>query len=124
MTRIELQDLAPPAGRGVPLLQSVVAEPHAVQRHLAGAAVAQQENRPEQEFFTVRAGYEVSVAATLPDARFLEFDDTGTLYVSRPDRGDIVAFRDEDIEFLETPDDLVDRGVAVPIGFAGSINPT
>jgi len=24
-----------------------------------------------------------------------------------------VAFRDEDIEFLETPDDLVDRGVAV-----------
>jgi hypothetical protein len=29
-----------------------------------------------------------------------------------------VAFRDEDIEFLETPDDLVDRGVAVLIGGA------
>ena len=27
-----------------------------------------------------------------------------------------VAFRDEDIEFLETPDDLIDRGVAVLLG--------
>lgn len=27
-----------------------------------------------------------------------------------------VAFRDEDIEFLETPDDLVERGVAVLMG--------
>lgn len=65
---------------------------------LAGAALAQQENRPEHEFFTVRAGYEVTVAATLPDTRFLEFDDKGTLYVSRPDRGDIVALRDEDAD--------------------------
>jgi hypothetical protein len=27
-----------------------------------------------------------------------------------------VAFRDEDIEFLETPKDLVERGVAILIG--------
>lgn len=27
-----------------------------------------------------------------------------------------VAFRDEDIEFLETPDDLIERGVAVLVG--------
>jgi len=47
--------------------------------------------------FTVRAGYEVSIAVeTLPGARFLEVDDKGTLYVSRPARGDIIALRDED----------------------------
>lgn len=47
--------------------------------------------------FTVRAGYSVSVAvADLPDARFLAFDDAGTLFVSRPTMGDIVALRDED----------------------------
>lgn len=63
---------------------------------MASAVVAQQENRPEHEFFTVRPGYQVTVAASLPDARFLEFDDKGTLYVSRPDRGDIVAMRDDD----------------------------
>jgi len=27
-----------------------------------------------------------------------------------------VAFRDEDIEFLETPDDLIERGVAILVG--------
>jgi hypothetical protein len=27
-----------------------------------------------------------------------------------------VVFRDEDLEFLETPDDLVDRGVAILVG--------
>ncbi len=42
----------------------------------------------------VREGYEVTVAiAELPGARFMEFDDKGTLYVSRPDSGDIVSFR-------------------------------
>lgn len=29
-----------------------------------------------------------------------------------------VAFRDEDIEFLETPDDLIERGVTILIGGA------
>jgi glucose/arabinose dehydrogenase len=65
---------------------------------LPAAALAQQDNRPEHEFFQVREGYRVSVAASLPDARFLEFDDKGTLYVSRPDRGDIIAMRDKDAD--------------------------
>ncbi len=55
--------------------------------------------RPGEEIarFTVRAGYEVSVAVeSLPGARFMEFDDKGTLYVSRPGRGDVIALRDED----------------------------
>jgi len=47
--------------------------------------------------FTVRDGYAVSVAVeTVPGARFLAFDDSGTLFVSRPGRGDVLAFRDED----------------------------
>lgn len=49
--------------------------------------------------FGVRPGYEVTVAVPeLDGARFLEFDDKGTLYVSRPGKGDIVAFRDADAD--------------------------
>jgi glucose/arabinose dehydrogenase len=56
-----------------------------------------QDTKPDIEHFTVRAGYKVTVAVPdLPAARFLAFDDRGTLYVSRPDRGDIVAFKDPD----------------------------
>jgi len=58
---------------------------------------AGDEIKPGIEYFTVRKGYKVSVAvADLPNARFMEFDDQGTLYVSRPERGDIIAFRDTD----------------------------
>jgi len=43
----------------------------------------------------VRDGYELSVAfPDLKEARFLESDPSGTLYVSRPNRGEILAFRD------------------------------
>lgn len=50
----------------------------------------------EVQGFTVREGYEVTVAVeTLPGARFMEFDDRGTLYVTRPSRGDVIALRDE-----------------------------
>lgn len=52
---------------------------------------------PEIAEFWVRPGYELSVAvAKHPKARFLEFDDRGTLFVSRPDPGDITAFFDDD----------------------------
>lgn len=45
----------------------------------------------------VRAGYEVSLAADkLGEARFMEFDDRGTLYVSRPGKRDVLALRDAD----------------------------
>jgi hypothetical protein len=52
-----------------------------------------------------------------PDDRLWELDPLERLNLV----GDVelrlgVAFRDEDIEFLETPDDLVERGVAVLIG--------
>jgi glucose/arabinose dehydrogenase len=47
--------------------------------------------------FTVRPGYEVSVAVQhLPGARMMEFDVRGTLHVSRPQRGDILSLRDAD----------------------------
>lgn len=47
--------------------------------------------------FTVRPGYRVSlVAKDLKEARFLTFDDAGTLYVSQPSAGSILALRDTD----------------------------
>lgn len=56
-----------------------------------------QDTRPDIVYFNVRPGYKVTVAVPdLPAARFLCFDDKGTLFVSRPDRGDIVAFKDLD----------------------------
>lgn len=52
---------------------------------------------PEIERFTVRAGFRVSLAADAIDAaRFMEFDDQGTLYVSRPAVGDVIALTDKD----------------------------
>lgn len=45
--------------------------------------------------FWVRPGYKVTLAADkIPNARFMEFDDKGTLYISRPGPGDILALRD------------------------------
>lgn len=47
--------------------------------------------------FTVRQGYEVEVAVEdLPGARFMELDERGHLYISRPRQKDIVAFADAD----------------------------
>ena len=43
--------------------------------------------------FTVREGFQVSIAIpAFPGARFMELDDKGTLYISRP-KGDITAFK-------------------------------
>jgi glucose/arabinose dehydrogenase len=58
---------------------------------LAGASA--QPRTPEVPAgVTVRKGYTLSVAVDkIPNARFLEFDDKGTLFVSRPDKGDIIA---------------------------------
>lgn len=47
--------------------------------------------------FEVRDEYEVTLAIDdLPGARYLEFDDNGTLFVARPRQGDITAFQDKD----------------------------
>src|SRR3954463_13971755 len=47
--------------------------------------------------FTVRPGYRVTlVAKDLGEARFITFDDAGTLYVSQPKAGAILALRDTD----------------------------
>lgn len=52
---------------------------------------------PEIERFTVREGFRVTLAAdAINAARFLEVDDKGTLYVSRPSLGDIIAMTDTD----------------------------
>jgi glucose/arabinose dehydrogenase len=60
---------------------------------LALCVLAASSPAPPDGFY-VRRGYEVRVVIRdLSDARFLEFDDRGTLYVSRPQRGEIAAFR-------------------------------
>jgi len=47
--------------------------------------------------FTVRTGYKVTLAAEgLTEARFMEIDDKGTLYVSQNRGGNIVALSDKD----------------------------
>ncbi|MBL0921703.1 MAG: PQQ-dependent sugar dehydrogenase [Phycisphaerales bacterium] len=46
--------------------------------------------------FDVRPGYRVSLAAEIDNARFLEFGPDGTLYVSIPTSGEVLALRDED----------------------------
>jgi glucose/arabinose dehydrogenase len=47
--------------------------------------------------FDVRPGYRVTLAADVDgEARFLEFDDAGTLYVSQPQAGRILALKDRD----------------------------
>lgn len=47
--------------------------------------------------FTVRPGYRVTlVAKDLGEARFLAFDTAGTLYVSQPNAGSILALKDID----------------------------
>lgn len=53
--------------------------------------------------FWIRPGYSVTLAVSeLANARFLEFDDRGTLYISNPN-GNIVSLRDEDRDgFFET----------------------
>lgn len=45
--------------------------------------------------FWVRPGYRVTRAAEVPGARFLEVGDDGTLYVSRPNPGEILALKDK-----------------------------
>jgi glucose/arabinose dehydrogenase len=47
--------------------------------------------------FTVRPGYKVTLAAeNLGEVRFITFDDAGTLYLSQPKAGTILALRDTD----------------------------
>ena len=55
--------------------------------------VAAASAQPAPDGFTVRDGFQVNVAIpALNGARFMELDDKGTLYVSRP-QGDITAFK-------------------------------
>src|SRR4051795_7127388 len=45
--------------------------------------------------FRVRSGFKVSLAASdMPETRFIELDDKGTLYVSQPKAGKILALKD------------------------------
>ncbi|MDB5325347.1 MAG: L-sorbosone dehydrogenase, partial [Phycisphaerales bacterium] len=47
--------------------------------------------------FTVRPGYKVTVAAKdFGQARFMEFGDDGTLYVSQPQQASVTALQDKD----------------------------
>ncbi len=54
-----------------------------------------QPTKPTPPAFWVRPGYQVTVAAVLPGARFMEFGDDGTLYISKPNPGEIYAFKDK-----------------------------
>src|SRR5215212_4194225 len=47
--------------------------------------------------FWVRPGYRVTLAAEkLPEARFMEFDDKGNLYLSQPGAGSITTLVEKD----------------------------
>src|SRR5436305_3273123 len=68
---------------------------------LVAPATAAEENTsgvgPDVPPFWVRPGYRVTLASDeLDDARFLAFDDKGTLYVSEPKFGIILALRGPD----------------------------
>lgn len=55
---------------------------------------AQGERGPGVPALWVRPGYRVElVAENVGEARFMAFDDTGRLYLSRPGRGDILVFQ-------------------------------
>lgn len=59
-------------------------------------ATAQGSRGPDVPAFWVRPGYRVTLAAKdIDNARFMEFDDKGTLYLSRPNKGDILALREK-----------------------------
>src|SRR2546426_12614267 len=52
------------------------------------------ERGPNVPDFWVRPGYGVTLAAEkLPEARFIEFDDKGTLYLSQPGAGSITTLK-------------------------------
>src|ERR1700683_624775 len=55
---------------------------------------AMGERGPDVPDFWVRPGFKVTlVAKYLGNARFMAFDSNGTLYLSRPNDGDILMFR-------------------------------
>src|SRR6267378_2764869 len=54
------------------------------------------ERGPNVPDFWVRPGYRVTLAADkLPESRFMEFDDKGTLYLSQPGAGSITTLIDK-----------------------------
>jgi glucose/arabinose dehydrogenase len=58
------------------------------------SAIGLGERRPNVPNFWVRSGYRVTlVGEGFGQARFLETDPSGTLYVSQPDKGQIIAMR-------------------------------
>jgi glucose/arabinose dehydrogenase len=63
---------------------------------------------PNVPAFTVRDGYRVTLAVEkMSETRFMEFDDKGTLYVSQPNAGKIVALKDKDVDGVyETSSDF------------------
>src|SRR6478735_5807758 len=69
----------------------------AMSSSLAMAQEKQGTVGPGVPAFTVRAGYKVTLAADkLDEARFIEFDDKGNLYLSQPGKGRIMQLRDTD----------------------------
>ncbi|CAN5184101.1 sorbosone dehydrogenase family protein [soil metagenome] len=55
----------------------------------------QGERGPDVPAFWIRPGFKVTLAAKgIADARFMEFDNKGTLYLSRPGKGDVLTLTD------------------------------
>ena len=79
------------------------------------------ETGPGVPAFWVRPGYRVSVAAEpQAEARFVAFDDRGTLYLSQPGRGAIVALTDPDGDgvYDKSTEFVGDRPTAHGLDFA------
>jgi glucose/arabinose dehydrogenase len=82
----------------LPLLAALAAAPaclHAQPTTPAQNTLKPGETGPDVPAFQVRPGYRVTVASEkLGETRFLEVDDKGTLYVSQPNGGTILALKD------------------------------
>jgi glucose/arabinose dehydrogenase len=78
------------------VLASIIS-PTLAQENVPGEFLPRREAAPGVPPFAVRPGYQVTLAAEgLPEARFITFDDNGTLYLSQPEAGAIVTLRDAD----------------------------
>lgn len=64
-------------------------------------ATQQGERGEDVKGFWVRPGYRLTKVAEIDEARFIEFGENGTLYLSRPRNGDIVTLRPEGERYVK-----------------------
>jgi glucose/arabinose dehydrogenase len=82
---------------GAAVLAALTTAVSLARQNVPGEFLPRQAAAPGVPNFNVRPGYRVTLAAEgLDEARFITFDDKGTLYLSQPEAGAIVTLRDKD----------------------------